>query len=197
MSFDTSDNELSEGTYRMFEEREKKKEENKQNVLKEARSTVDVLMPEMQKGDKKELKVIKSTIPKQQTDLDIKRLANEMLKNESSGVCISFPEEKKGFIRSRDGKTLYEIPDGFEDIPIDSLLDMLEDTVFDDMVGMDDDMNGMDEMDGEMERYEDGRNECRMMMNKLLFSFFSKFFFSTKNKWTHATVDAERLQILL
>ena len=128
MSFETSSSDLSEGVYRMYEEREKKKEEQREYFIKEARNEVDVQMPEMIRAEAKELKWEKTkTIPKPKDDLDYKKIANEILKNEENDVSIRFEDNGKSFILSRDKQRLFEIPPGFEDIPDDALLDMLED----------------------------------------------------------------------
>lgn len=62
-----------------------------------------------------------------QEDKDLTDIATPILNNEDENVILTFPNDKKSYIKSKDGKFIYEIPEGYENLPPDSLLEMLED----------------------------------------------------------------------
>ena len=65
---------------------------------------------------------------KQPTEnVDYDNLANDLLAAEDDAIILTFPGTGKNYIRSKTNRVLYEVPPGYEDIPPDMLLEMLED----------------------------------------------------------------------
>ncbi|EAY04624.1 hypothetical protein TVAG_473110 [Trichomonas vaginalis G3] len=58
---------------------------------------------------------------------DLAEIAQPILTEEDEPVILSFPDSNENYIRSKDGKFIYKIPQGYENLPPDSLLEMLED----------------------------------------------------------------------